>query len=860
MNPVESYLSVTRRLLRHVRSRTGWIVGSYAVFSTLWIFFSDQLLGRLMDDPEKLVRWSVYKGFAFVGVTSGLLLLLLRRAFGTMETGYVLLQTQETEIRRLNRLNAALGHINQAIMRLPVRAELFRRICQVLVEHGGFRLAWIGWHNPATRQLEPVAVAGDENDYIKNMKVYADERPEGLGPSGRAFRSNQPCVCNDVAGDPVVRPWRMELQRRGFHASVAIPIRNGDQVGGVLNVYADEPGFFQDKELALLTEATTDIAFALDNLCREEERRLAQARAQNEKLFSDTMIESMPGIVYFYDAQRRFLRWNRNFETVSGYARDEVARMHPLDFFAPEHRPLLEQRIAQVFEKGEAWVEAPFQSKDGRATPYFFTGRRVVLDGITCLAGVGIDISERRQAEDRKAESERKYRELVEHANSIILRWNSEGRITLLNEFGQRFFGYSAEEIIGRHVIGTIVPYTESGGRDLQRLMEQICANPKAFEQNVNENIRRNGEPVWISWTNRIVQDEQGQVLEILSIGTDISEQRKVNEALRRSEEQFRLIMENLADLVALLDRDGRRLYNSPSYREILGEPKNLLGSLSFEQIHPEDQARVREAFEDTVRTGRGHRLEYRLMNQHGEPRHIESQGSVIRDAQGETAQVVVVSRDVTERRQAEMALRVLNQTLKLEVAERTSELQAALVRAEAADRIKSAFLATMSHELRTPLNSIIGFTGIVLQGLAGPLNPEQTKQLGMVRGSARHLLELINDVLDISKIEAGQLEVHSEPFDLCASVERVTALIIPFAEKKGVALIATVSGELKEIVSDRRRVEQILINLLNNALKFTDQGRITLTVETVADYQPSPEGLPRAAIRMRVTDTGIGI
>ncbi|MBC8096828.1 MAG: histidine kinase, partial [Akkermansiaceae bacterium] len=152
------------------------------------------------------------------------------------------------------------------------------------------------------------------------------------------------------------------------------------------------------------------------------------------------------------------------------------------------------------------------------------------------------------------------------------------------------------------------------------------------------------------------------------------------------------------------------------------------------------------------------------------------------------------------------------------------------------------------------------GVPGIVLPGRAGPLNPEPTKQHGMVRGSARHLLELINDVLDISKIEAGQLEVRSEPFDLCASVERVTALIIPFAEKKGVALIATVSGELKEIASDRRRVEQILINLLNNALKFTDQGRITLTVETVADYQPSPEGLPRAAIRMRVTDTGIGI
>src|SRR6185503_8639485 len=108
----------------------------------------------------------------------------------------------------------------------------------------------------------------------------------------------------------------------------------------------------------------------------------------------------------------------------------------------------------------------------------------------------------------------------------------------------------------------------------------------------------------------------------------------------------------------------------------------------------------------------------------------------------------------------------------------RTEELAAAMLKAQESDRLKSAFLATMSHELRTPLNSIIGFTGIVLQGLAGPLNEEQTKQLGMVRGSARHLLELINDVLDISKIEAGQLAIRAEPFDLTASLERVTGLV----------------------------------------------------------------------------------
>ena len=270
---------------------------------------------------------------------------------------------------------------------------------------------------------------------------------------------------------------------------------------------------------------------------------------------------------------------------------------------------------------------------------------------------VSRDVTGRKEAQAQLEASERKYRELVESANSIILRWSAEGRITFLNDFGLRFFGYDAGEIVGRHVLGTIVPPADSQGRDLRRLMEEMCANPAAYAQNVNENIRRNGEHAWIAWTNRVVQDARGRLVEILSVGTDVTARKQADEKIR--------------------------------------------------QLH--DQ-----------------------LQQHAEE---------------------------LERR----------------VAERTRELAVAKDRAEAADRIKSAFLATMSHELRTPLNSIIGFTGIMLQGLAGPLNAEQRKQLGMVQGSARHLLALINDVLDISKIEAGELRGGAVSRSICGRyIERV--------------------------------------------------------------------------------------
>ncbi|HEX3001047.1 MAG TPA: cache domain-containing protein, partial [Methanoregula sp.] len=163
-------------------------------------------------------------------------------------------------------------------------------------------------------------------------------------------------------------------------------------------------------------------------------------------------------------------------------------------------------------------------------------------------------------------------------------------------------------------------------------------------------------------------------------------------------------------------------------------------------------------------------------------------------------------------------------------VATRTKELAQAKESAESADRLKSAFLATMSHELRTPLNSIIGFSGILEQELAGPLNDEQRKQLSMVSSSAEHLLALINDVLDISKIEAGQLKIAHEPVDMPQVIDKVIRSIRPQTDAKGIALEVMISPQTGTVMADSRRVEQVLLNLLSNAIKFTERGSVMIS------------------------------
>jgi len=872
------------------------------------------------------------------------------------------------EITRLSRLYAALSHVNQAIVWTQDRDELFRKVCKALVDHGGFRMAWVGWHMPETHRLLPVAEWGDENGYLQSIEVYVDDSPQGQGPSGQAFRTGRPYICNDVLGDPATALWRPELVRRGFRASAAFPIRMKGEVCGTLSVYADTGDYFHGKEISLLEEAATDVSFALENFARDEARRQAEQTLRNEMSFSDTMIESMPGIVYFYDVDGRFLRWNRNFESVSGYSRDEVARMHPRDFFTEVDKPRVEQSVAEVFATGESSLEASFVSKDGTSTRYFFTGRHVVFDGKSCLVGVGIDISDRKRAEEGLAESERRYRELVENANSIILRWNADGRITFLNEFGQRFFGWSAAEIVGKHIADTIVPPIESGGRDLRQMVDDIRAAPEAFEQNINENVRRNGERIWVAWTNRVVRDSEGRLVELLGVGTDVTQRRRAEMALREAELRFHTLFEQtpvgifvvdpetqaivecnqqgarqlgytveeisalrLPDIDAtetsgepaehlartvregrdqfetrhrtksgeirdvfvsarLLELSGRgvihcvcvdvtdrvraeakvreseahlaeaqriakmgsweldiarnRLTWSDQIYEMFGIPASQFQAsyeAFFQFVHPEDRDRVQAAQQAAVAGVSRLDVEHRIVLLDGTEKMVHELANLKTDDTGAPRFLSGTVHDITDRMRME--------------AEREKR-----IRAEAADRIKSAFLATMSHELRTPLNSIIGFTGIVLQGLAGPLTAEQTKQLGMVRGSARHLLDLINDVLDISKIEAGQLEVRSEAFELPASIERVVAMVRPLAEKKGLAVTTNVAPDLREVLSDQRRVEQILLNLLNNAIKFTERGGVTLTAEYVAAHRTSPESPPVAAVRLCVADTGPGI
>jgi PAS domain S-box-containing protein len=195
-------------------------------------------------------------------------------------------------------------------------------------------------------------------------------------------------------------------------------------------VYAYETGFLRDKEVALLEEAAADLSFALDHFASEAARRRAQELVERERAFTDAMLESLPGVMYLYDKQRRFLRWNRNFVAVSGYSNEEIGRMEPLDFFTGHDRERVDREIQVAFATGESCVEAAFTAKDGTAKDYFFTGKLISFNGVPCLIGMGIDISVRKYAE---AATEQYARRLQATSHRLLTVQEAERR-TLARE------------------------------------------------------------------------------------------------------------------------------------------------------------------------------------------------------------------------------------------------------------------------------------------------------------------------------------------------------------------------------------------------------------------------------------------
>ncbi len=318
-----------------------------------------------------------------------------------------------------------------------------------------------------------------------------------------------------------------------------------------------------------------------------------------------------------------------------------------------------------------------------------------------------------------------------------------------------------------------------------------------------------------------------------------LNARRGLDEALVRledSQRQYKVLSNNLTDVIALSEVDGTRVYLSPSIEQAMGySTEELFETPLYTHLHPDDAAWLPGKIAEFVEAGGEATYQYRVIHKSGAVIWTETTfGLAPPETPGGRPRMVSVSRVINARKELE------------------TELVDARRRAEEAAAAKADFLANMTHELRTPLNAIIGFSG-VLKTSAG-LNPTDARHVHLIDEASNALLELVNSVLDFSRLEAGAVEVEARPFDPAAPAQAMCALLTPQAEAKRLSLAVRTEGEIAPLLGDGARIRQVLLNFLSNALKFTDRGDVVVTVRQT----PAPSDCGR--LRIEVTDSGIGL
>jgi PAS domain S-box-containing protein len=330
-------------------------------------------------------------------------------------------------------------------------------------------------------------------------------------------------------------------------------------------------------------------------------------------------------------------------------------------------------------------------------------------------------------------------------------------------------------------------------------------------------------------------------------------ERHQLQSRLRASERYFRALIEHSADGVATLSAEGTILYESPAALCILGYlPDEMIGQHAFAFIHPDDMAVSAELFQQLMQAPhQSITSELRYRRKDGSWCWVEATGTNLLDIPG-VAVIVVNYRDITARKQAEVAILQLNETLELRIVERTTDLLQANAALARAARLKDEFLANMSHELRTPLNAILGRSELLSEEVYGPLAVRQIEALRSIDASGRHLLALINEILDLAKVEAGKLELQYETVAVEQICQAGLHMVAQIAVQKRIAISISLDPQVTTIYADERRLLQILINLLSNAVKFTPEGG-AVGLEVHGDQE-------QQLVIFTIWDTGIGI
>jgi PAS domain S-box-containing protein len=673
----------------------------------------------------------------------------------------------------------------------------------------------------------------------------ADGRIQDWNPAAeRMFGYHHPAVVGRSGGlvnmpgrEPAASPAVMAALDRDGSWSGEVPFKRPDGTQGIAEAVVVPQLDDEGNRIALIS-AYRDVTA----------RKQAEDEVVRQKAFFEEIIASLESGVAVFDPQLRYTYASPNSvrdpeirewivgKTVREYGERKGLSEEVIRIRHDGIRRALEQKKTTEFEETIKGPDGSPRHVIRRSLPVLDENGEVLR-----IIGYSLDITERVRIAEILRQSEEHFRALIENAHDITCILDPLGVMTYQSPSLGRLLGWGPDEMIGRSTWQFIHPDDVA---HVVETMAAILAEPGTSKRVEYRFQRKDGEWRTVEAIGRTLSPDTAEHGLVANI-RDITERRLAEKALQEREEHFRRLIENAHDITCILDPQGVMTYLSPSIQRVLGyAPEELVGRNSFDFIHVDDAEGVAAAIRAVVESPEGTGFaEYRFRHADGSWRHLEAVGRMVIPGEPESGFVSNI-RDVTERKHAEEALR-----------EATLAAEKARAEAERANLAKSEFLSRMSHELRTPMNSILGFGQVLARA---ELRVDQGKHVQHILKAGRHLLRLINEVLEIARIEAGRQSFSLEPVHVGTVMAEAVSLVRPMSEQYEVE-VEDVLGPGRDgfVHADRQRLTQVLLNLLSNAIKYNHAGgTVRITCQVDAEGEDGEE--PR--VWLRVEDSGQGI
>jgi len=554
-----------------------------------------------------------------------------------------------------------------------------------------------------------------------------------------------------------------------------------------------------------------------------------EEQLREQQIYLRGLIESSVDGLITVDPEGFITDVNEQICRMSGYPRDELVGSIFKRYFTEPERA--DEGVKRTFTEGIVTnYELVLLSRGGRKATVSFNASifRAVDGGVQGIFASARDISEQARLQTQLAEQQAYNRSLIEASADAQFAIDPDGTITDVNAEATRLTGYSRKHLVNSRFSTYFTEPDHARAGVLQTLKEERVIGYQLVL------ITRHGRRIPVSFNAGVFSDTLGVPLGILAAARDITEQKQLEEQLRAQQFYTRSLIESNIDALMTTDPLGIITDINQQMETLTGHTRDDLIGTPFKQYFT-DPDRAEDGIRTVLKEERVTNYELTARTKEGLQTVVSYNATTFNDQEGNLQGVFAAARDVTERKRFEQTLQEKN------------------IELENANLAKDRFLASMSHELRTPLNAIIGFTGTLLMRLPGPLTADQETQLSTVQSSARHLLSLINDLLDLAKIDSGKVEIKCEPVICQNVIEEVAAALHLMAEQKGLEFNVRMPKVSLRVESDKRILSQIVINLANNAIKFTERGKVEINVAKRSVNGSSYIGID-------VVDTGVGI